>query len=679
MLGGVVGGLDDGQAPDGELVILNEQGEPVPMGEGLQRRFGQMWAAHRDSFTEAEMHRAMYDGDQYTSFVMRSLIQQGLPAPVINIVGQSIDNMSGRERSMRLKPDLLPRHSGAKVLSDGYERLLEYHRERTKAPWVFSDAFLDELQGPGGWTHVYFDDSDPTKGPHFVTRVPPELLLADPAWRSEDVEDANDLCHLVPAKLAWAVHQYPQHADLLKSQVNSELGEQGGPGMYGATIGGDYDNIPGLQTTTWAPWGAAGLGPLSRGWCDPASGTILLRQHWWWEPERATFARLPDGTAFELRRDDPELMAAFEQALAKGAVMVEGQVRRYRWALCVGPVVLDTGDSPYWHRRFPYVWWQAFRDRYGEPYGIIRRMYWPQREVNTAHLRKNEAGRSRWAIVRKGSMTPYEYQQFQLALARGNFTVQVNSIGDLRIESDKQDAAMWSAFEEQAIAYVDQVAGQNEANYGNASNEKSGEAIKARAAQAATNQGMLFDNARRAQQRSYELLLSNIVQTTTREMAQRVIGQANAGTPFNQVDVMRFGAEVGASVLAALSFDVIMSDQVESQTQQQQTQENTERLVGMLPDELRVMAIPLLLRENGFEGSEQLEKLATSWLASKGLAPNGQQNAVPVGQDPATTMQQGGELIGSEESMLGGLPPLEATSQPMPSDSVEPLAPAETV
>lgn len=685
-IGGLVA-LDDGQMPEDEpLMMVDEQGRHAPMGEYLLARFGLMWQHARDAFDEAETHHAMYDGDQYSAFVMRSLVQQGLPAPVINIVAKALDNMSGRERAQRLKPELLPRHAGSKILADGYARLLEYEREATKAPWKFSDAFESMLKGPGAWTSVTVDDTDPTKTPHRVDTIPFELMLVDPAWRSSDVEDAADLCQLVATRLAWAVEKYPQHADLLRSQMGREL-EANSPAMYGATTGGDYNNIPGLQTTTWAPWGAAGLGPMSKGWCEPGAGMILLRLHWWWTYEVATFAILPDSTAFELRRDDPELMAAFQMAMAQGAVLREGQVRQYHWALCVGPLVLDHGPSPYWHRRFPYVWWEAFRDRYGQPYGIVRRMVWPQREVNTAHLRKNESARSRWAIVRKGSMTPYEYQQLQLSLGRSNFVVQVNSTGDLRIDSDKQDAVMWANFEEQAIAYVDEVAGLNEAAYGDRSNEKSGEAIKARAAQASQNQGKLFDNAQRAQQRSYELMLSNIVQVTTREKAQRVVGLRNQGTPFNQVDVMQFGAALGASVLTALGFDLIISDQVESATQQQQAREDNERLIGLLPDQLRAMAIPMLLREEGFAGAEQLEQLATWWLQSQGMLPP-QLGGVPMQPQPVPGMAP--EQVGTNSAqmnaqppmpvpMLAQAPPMEATSQPMPQDATAVPVPAETV
>lgn len=636
--------MDDGLLPDAvekpskaglTPMIDGPDGRLVPLSQFLADRFGEMYQASRTAFDEADLHRAFYDGDQWDSRVMRSLWDAGRPATVYNVVGKAVDNISGRERGMKLKPKLLPRHADAQLLADGLTRAMEWLREATKAPRALSASFKNALLGPMGWVSIEYDDSNPTMQPHRIEAIDPRFVLVDQAWVSDNPADMADMCRLRMVSLPRALKAYPDQAAALRAAVGtaSEVEGSSGTANGGVPIGGDYGNVDGLYTTTWAPFGGS-WGPLRRGWLDPFTNMVMLREHWWWEEREGQFAVLPDGTSWELREDDPELYQAAQMALNKGAVVRPGRVRDYFWAVCAGPVVLDWGPSPYWHRQMPYVPVVAFRDRFGLPYGIIRRMVWPQRELNASHSRMTSSARSRWAIARKGALTPADKARLERQLGWDNFLVEVDDPSGLQIGTDKGDVPMWANIQQDALAYLNESVGQNEANYGDTSNEQSGAAIEARASQAAQNQGELFDNLRYAHGLVYELALSNFLQFGNRDQYARILSLQAAQNMGDKFDQVAFGRAMGEAVISTLRFDLVMTDQVESGTQQQTRFRQASELLAMMPDQVRAALAPDLVRMSDFPDAEGMAlkvEQALNPMMAPGMAPPG-----PMG--PADTL-----------------------------------------
>lgn len=651
--------MDDGLLPDVvekpskaglTPMIDGPDGRLVPLSQFLADRFGEMYQASRTAFDEADLHRAFYDGDQWDSRVMRSLWDAGRPATVYNVVGKAVDNISGRERGMKLKPKLLPRHADAQLLADGLTRAMEWLREATKAPRALSASFKNALLGPMGWVSIEYDDSNPTMQPHRIEAIDPRFVLVDPAWVSDNPADMADMCRLRMVALTRALKAYPDQAAALRAAVGtaSEVEGSSGTANGGVPIGGDYGNVDGLYTTTWAPFGGS-WGPLRRGWLDPFTNMVMLREHWWWEEREGQFAVLPDGTSWELREDDPELYQAAQMALSKGAVVRPGRVRDYFWAVCAGPVVLDWGPSPYWHRQMPYVPVVAFRDRFGLPYGIIRRMVWPQRELNASHSRMTSSARSRWAIARKGALTPADKARLERQLGWDNFLVEVDDPSGLQIGTDKGDVPMWANIQQDALAYLNESVGQNEANYGDTSNEQSGAAIEARASQAAQNQGELFDNLRYAHGLVYELALSNFLQFGNRDQYARILSLQAAQNMGDKFDLVAFGRAMGEAVISTLRFDLVMTDQVESGTQQQTRFRQASELLAMMPDQVRAALAPDLVRMSDFPDAEGMAlkvEQALNPMMAPGMAPPG-----PMG--PADTLPG----LEAEAMQPEGIPP----------------------
>lgn len=630
---------DEGKdSPDRiDNVATPGMGDPSqPLGERLFSAFSRAYVASQPVLFEASEHRAFYAGYQWTDEQRAVLIEQGRAPIVVNQIAKAIDNVCGRERGMRLKPKLLPRNAQDAFLAEVLTHGVEYVREASDMSQVMSTAFKDAAIGPMGWVGVEYDDNDPTVEPIQLENVHPLMMLRDPASVKRDLGDCRYLVRRrrVPYDVAKAA--YPEQAEAIQQAITEDI--IAWQNKYGRQMG-DYDNRPG--TTGWGWIGSGGV--IS--FCDHNMREVELRETWWWHYEDARFVALPDGTVYELDMDDEQaLLRAQDAVLQYGpGVIRDGQVKCFRWAVTAGPTLLATGKSKDKHRRFPYVPVWCKLDDLNRPYGLVRAMLDPQKELNTARARLNESMRSRWALVREGMMPPARFKEFVNGLARAVFAFEVKDLSGVQIGSDKADSQMWANQQETCRREVDDVAGLNEANYGDKSNETSGEAIKARAAQAAQNQGEIYDNLRWATQRVTELVMTLMIQYYPTEKLARIV-QASAFRAGEQVDMDQLRAQLADAPLDALRFDVIASDQVETGTEQQIKMRQAVELMQMLPDAAKMALLPDVLRMSDFPDAAsmagRIEQAMQPAQPPQGMLPQGSPDmAMPmVGAAPVPAM-----------------------------------------
>lgn len=619
-------------------------GDPdQPLGDRLNGAFNKAYAAAMPTLQEASEHRAFYDGYQWSEEQRAELIAQGRAPIVINQVAKAIDNVCGRERGMRLKPKLLPRNAQDALLADTLTHAVEYVREASQMPQALSQAFKDAAVGPLGWVGVEFDDTDPTTEAIKVERIHPLLMLRDPNSVRQDLSDCRFLVRRrrVPYDVARAA--YPEAQGALDQAIAMDATAWGA--KYGRILG-DYDNQPGRMGWGWVADG----GVIS--YCDHQLREVELREFWWWHYESARFVVLPDGAVTELEEGNAYAEAkAVEAVMAYGPqVLREGRVKCFRWAVCAGTTVLATGKSEDKHRRFPYVPIWCKLDDLNRPYGLVRAMLDPQKELNTARARLNESARSRWAIAQEGLFSPGKWLEFVRDLSRSTFAVQVKNPAGLQIGSDKADAAMWANQQETARREIDDVAGLNEANYGDRSNETSGEAIKARAAQAAQNQGEIFDNLRTATTQVTQLVMALMVQYYHPEKLARLVEASSLGQG-KAVDLDALRLKLSAAPVNALQFDVVCADQVETGTEQQAKMRQATDLMGMLPDAVRVALLPDVLRMSDLPEADAMAAKAEQFTA-QALGQGG-----PAGPVPA---------LPTEEPLIGAAPVPALAQEVMP-------------
>lgn len=607
---------DPVKPPEGEdlatsvptLKESQSQDEKSPEARRLAKRLMDQWKEARawaTCFREvAREDRDFYHGDQWTDEQRAELLRQGRPPTVINVVAKAINNLLGRERDSRFNWRALPRGGSDVQAAKAATQALRYVEDATRCKYEFSSAFEDAALGPCGHLEVGYDDSDPTIEPIYIKRVPWDELWWDPYCRCWDAEDARYYIRARILDLDVVLAAWPdKQEEIERAVVNTDSRDQLHQGSD------DYGN---------GSWSDDGCFYRDSDWYDSARKRVRLREHWWWVHEEGQFLRLPDGRTMEFDPADPRQVLGLQ---APGAQLVKGFRKRFYYAIMAGDVVLTHAPSPYPYARFPFVPVWAFKTDDREPYGPVRNMKDPQRELNVARSRLNESIRSRWLIAEEGALGKSSIDHVRRDLAKANFVLKVAKLQGVQLGSDKADGQLWMSLQEQAKAEVDDVIGQNEAAYGDKSNEKSGKAIQARVAQQGLNFGALFDHYRAARLLVGEMVLALMQRFYPEAKLARIVEASVIREQGPQADLSWLG-EAFAEPITELEFDLIIEDQAESASERKDSMEQALELLGYAPDVLKAQLIPDIIRMSDFEGKEE-------WAAKAEQALQ-----VPMGPSP---------------------------------------------
>lgn len=586
------------------------------------------WAPVR---LKARKAREYYHMLQWTETQRASLKRQGRPAIVINLIGKAVDNITGRERATRYDWKASPVGQNDVMSSAAMTHGLKGIARQTEAKYRISESFEDAVLGPMGWGEVGYDDSDPEQSPEIVDRVDPEEMYFDPHSRKMDLSDAKYLIRRRIVDVEDAIGIAPHLEDQLRALAAGTLDGDQLDDLD--LIEGDYDNRPDPDEHrgTHEPFGDDGE--------HNGRSRVALREHQWWVREDVEWLEMPDGTRHYLEDLDHD---TYYQLMMNGAQEASGRRRCFYQAIVCGPLVLYHGKFAIDFGRYTYVGLFAKRDRQGRPYGLVERAIPCQEEVNVARSKLNESLRSRHLIIQAGTTTLTD-QELTERLERGNFVLRVESAAGVVLGSDKADVQAWLELMREAKGEIDAVFGNNEAAYGDKSQEISGVAQQVRIQQQAQNLGGIFDNLRYFRKQIGEMLLVILQKHTSPQKLMRVIGASVVrGTP--PVRLGPNGAPV-ASPPADLSwlgqvvagpiyqnrFDVELTDQAESATERQAEMQTRIELLGMVPDGLKAAMLPDTLRATDWDGAEAIASKVEEAQQHSGEPPPPQKTIRDIG------------------------------------------------
>lgn len=501
------------------------------------------------SFEKARKARAFYDSKQFTVQQEHELEANGRPVIVINRVAKAVDNICGRERAARYDWDAKPIGTTDMQRAEFATLVLEYIDNQTEADWSISDAFEDAIKGPMGWLGAGYDDTEPGKEPVKLDTVDPFEMYFDPHSRRRDFSDCRYQIRKRIVDLDIAIEAYGKEQDLRNAIIKEDLRDK-------AEIAADYGNRDdGNYATGYEGWFIRD---------DEERERVCLREHWWWEYEDGEFLEVAEGRTLEWDPMNPEALALVQQGLQP----VKKRLKRFHYAVMAGPVLLFHERSPLPFDRFPYVPVWCKRDREGRPHGLIDIMIPAQMERNVARARLNESARSRHLVYEQDALaTGLTESDVAQRVGRANFILPVQRLSGVQIGSDKVDAQLWLALQEMADKEIDDVVGNNEAAYGDKSNEKSGVAIQARVMQQSMNLGKVFDNLKWARKTVGEMLLSLAQSFYPLEKWARII-EAQALSAKREVDLTWVrGPEF--EQITQTRFDIAITDQADTATERQ--------------------------------------------------------------------------------------------------------------
>jgi len=201
-------------------------------------------------------------------------------------------------------------------------------------------------------------------------------------------------------------------------------------------------------------------------------------------------------------------------------------------------------------------------DEDGHPYGMIRNMKDPQREINKNRSQYSHIITTRRVFFETGALkNPLEAKT---QISRPDAWIELNqgALNQKKFQFSQDVAVAREHFEimREAKQELQEVSGAVEEQMGQQTNARSGIAIEARQRQGATVNTEPFDNLRLSKRRMGELMLSMMRQHWTYEKVIRVTDDKTGGDKFVTFN------KGGQNMIAQGRYDVIVSDHPETET-----------------------------------------------------------------------------------------------------------------
>lgn len=560
-----------------------------------QERIRQM-----DVRQEALRDHEIYDGPgQWTAEEIAVLAARGGQDPLVfNQVQPTVNWVLGTEKKVRIDYRILPRGEEDAPAAETKTKLCKYVSDVNNIGFRRSQAFSDAVISGLGWIdHGISSDPDDEK-----------IQVRYEDWRnvwydSLSVEaDLSDARYLFRGKWAdedIAITYFPDRADVIHAAANDQISVLfDDPSYYDDTITGDGDRTIEDRVIN-SGFFASGSDEVAT-----KRSRVFLIEAWYRIPTRKKVLRgqgIGTLNGIDFDKEDPLHNQIVTYGLASPVDTIQMEMRQM---IFVGKYVLQDNKSPYRHNRFPLVpIWGFRRKRDNSPYGMVRNLRDPQRDLNKR--------RSKALYILSTNRVITEEEAYQGSMSElyeavnrpdGIILLNRERFDHFKIDNQREIAEEHIRLMEQDEKYIQNASGVTDELMGRDTNAVSGKAIIARQEQGHVVTQQLFDNYRLAFKMSGEIILSMIEQFKTEQEQVRIIGKKNEPefVTFNQVDPATGQVQ---NDITATQADFVVSEQDYSATIRKAMFETMSEMVTKLPPEVGINVLDLV-----FELSDLPEK-----------------------------------------------------------------------
>ena len=524
----------------------------------------------RQYYNRLEMaaDEAFYNHRQWDDEDVRTLEDRGQMPLTFNIIFTSINWIIGAQRRQRTQYRILARKKDGVAQAELKTKFMKYLSDVNDTHFEISAAYAEVVKAGLSFLETgltYNTDGEIIHENHVSWRD----LLWDSACRKSDMSDARYMFRLRWVDLDRAKAMFPERAELLEmsaERLSATGGLLDGLGDYPSDVheSSFFDSAYGLTQTgqdylpydgsfAESPTGGLGYGYRPR---------VRLIECWFRMPQQARFMR---GGQFDGELFDPASIGHYIDVEQGHASISTRPAEMMKVGVMTRLGFVYRADSPYRHNRFPFTPIWAFKDSdTGLPYGIIRGLRDPQRDINKRASKLLFLISSKRVLLEEGSVDDVE--TFREEVARPDAILEYKAgrkppeIGTDMAEASQQ----WNLldFNRQML---ENIAGVNRDNLGIQTNsQKSGRAIIAHQEQGSLSIQTLTDNLSRGYREHGRKVLSNVEQFVSEEKVVRISGERGA-------TYERINAEDDLSdSITATKADFIVSEDQFSDTMRQQ-------------------------------------------------------------------------------------------------------------
>ena len=373
----------------------------------------------RDRGHLAFLHKAdrcdnFFAGNQWQPSDLELLQAQRRPALTINKVLSTISTILGEQIYNRTEVLFRPSAGSPSETADALSKVWMQISQANQLPWLRSDVFCDGVVRSRGFYDVRMDFSDSVFGEVRITQLNSKNVVIDADAQDYDPEGWNDV--IVTKWMTLddiEVLHGKAKADALRESISYKEMEQDALDQARDS----FSDLREEQFTSGATYGDEGVR-------QRRSVRVLDRQYR--KLHRAKhFVDVQTGDMRVVPSDwDEARVQGFLERAAGQLALTTKLIKRIRWTVTAGDVVLHDDWSPYRHFTvvpyFPHF-------RYGRTVGIVENLLSPQEILNKASSQElhviNTTANSGW-VVEENSLVNMSIEELEARGAQTGLVVE---------------------------------------------------------------------------------------------------------------------------------------------------------------------------------------------------------------------------------------------------------------
>ena len=589
--------------------------------EDVRKRFAKVssWFAQErvrqaDFRSESMADHEFYDGPGQWTQEEKNLLAQRSQVPItFNQVKPTVDWVLGTEKKIRVDYRILPRGEEDAKNAEMKTKLFKYVSDTNNAGFKRSKSFADAVLAGVGWID-HCINADPDNEPLVVGYEDWRNVWYDTLSVEDDLSDARYIFRGKWVDEDVACAMFPDRADIIHAAVIS--GDQGfGYDVFSNMLDPAFDpNMSGgfahgmsgvtLQYTGFFGYIGSQVSQESR-------DRVFLVECQYRTPAKKKQLRGKElGTLQGITFDETNEhhLKLVEMGIGQA---VEATVMEMRQMIFTGDSVLQDGESPYRHKRFSLVpIWGFKRKKNGTPYGIVRNLRDPQKDLNKRRSKALYLLSANRVVADDDAIkdTDQSWDDIVKEANRPDGLIKVypKSQRGIEIQNETKLAMEHVALMTQDEKYIQSASGVTDELMGRDTNAVSGKAIRARQEQGGVVTTAFFDNNRLAFKLSGEIILSMIEQLYTEEKKIRITGGENGKAPeFMEINKYDPGTDEIIGDITSSQADFVISEQDYSATVREAMFDSMTEILKTLQPEAAIQVIDLWFELSDLPGKEK--------------------------------------------------------------------------
>ena len=515
-----------------------------------------------------------------------------------NQVKPTVDWVLGTEKKIRVDYRILPRGEEDAKNAEMKTKLFKYVSDANNAGFKRSKSFADAVLAGVGWID-HGINADPDNEPLIVGYEDWRNVWYDTLGLEDDLSDGRYIFRGKWVDEDVACAMFPDRADVIHASVISD--DQGfGYDVFSEMLDPAFDP----KMAGGLSHGSTGLSPQYTGFfgyigtqtsVEPRDRVFLVECQYR-TPARKKVLRGKElgtlqGITFDERNEHHLKLVEMGIGQAVDSVADGDPADDLH-----GRLGLAGRGIPYRHKRFSLVpIWGFKRKKDGTPYGIVRNLRDPQKDLNKRRSKALYLLSANRVVADDDAIkdTDQSWDDIVQEANRPDGLIKVNPKSErgIEIQNETKLAEEHVALMTQDEKYIQSASGVTDELMGRDTNAVSGKAIRARQEQGGVVTTAFFDNNRLAFKLSGEIILSMIEQLYTEEKKIRITGGENGKTP-EFLEINKYNPETDEIIgdITASQADFVISEQDYSATIREAMFESMTEILKTLQPEAAIQS-----------------------------------------------------------------------------------------